>query len=276
MITANDLLKLLCCPVCRGQLIIADPDLDKPETSLRCNNCSADYKIRLGIPDLVPQSVELDAEWDVWREHLEAFQTRRTNRESDPKRLVNRMSRSGAPQQQAFAKFTHITDGVVLDVGCGPGKFRFNLPEQVDYIGMDPTPLPEATEFPFIRGIAENIPLPDNTVRHITVLSALDHFKDCEAFLRECSRILEPGGRLHIVQQIHEHGPSIRGIAHWFKDLLEDRATKHDDETPHHMTEFDRENLYKTLDKYFTKEAEEIYSMSFYTPRRLFLTLTPR
>ena len=127
-----------------------------------------------------------------------------------------------------------------------------------------------------MRGIAENIPLPDGSVRHITVLSALDHFKDCEAFLRECLRILEPEGRLHIVQQIHEHGPSIRGLAHWVKDKLEDLTTKHDDEVPHHMTEFDREGLDQTLQIYFTKELEQVYSMSFYTPRRLFLTLAPK
>jgi len=276
VIDADDLLELLCCPACRGQLQFTSPGPDEAEARLICENCPADYKIQSGIPDLVPNSIELDNGWDVWRDHLAAFQKRRTNREADPTHLVNLMSRSGAPQQIAFARFTGITDGLVLDVGCGPGKFRFNLPEAVDYIGMDPTPLPEAVEFPFVRAIAENIPLPDNTVRHITVLSALDHFKDCSAFLQECLRVLEPDGRLHIVQQIHEHGPSIRATAHWLKDLLEDRTTKHDDEIPHHMTEFDRDDLHQTLDKYFTMQAEETYSMSFYTPRRLFMTLAPR
>jgi ubiquinone/menaquinone biosynthesis C-methylase UbiE/uncharacterized protein YbaR (Trm112 family) len=272
----EDLFKLLCCPVCRGQLTKTETNIEGAELALHCVACADSYAVQSGLPDMVPHNVEINTEWEIWREHLVAFQTRRMNRRSEPSSMVNRMSRSGGPQQVAFADFTGIKDGIVLDVGCGPGKFRFQFPDNVDYIGMDPMPLPEATEFAFVRGIAENIPLPDGSVRHITVLSALDHFKDCEAFLRECVRILEPDGRLHIVQQIHEHGPSIRGVAHWLKDKLEDRSTKHDDEVPHHMTEFDREDLDQALQKYFTKTSEKIYSMSFYTPRRLFLTLAPK
>jgi SAM-dependent methyltransferase/uncharacterized protein YbaR (Trm112 family) len=274
--TREGLFKLLRCPACRGQLINTETNKEGADSALSCAACAVSYAVRSGVPDLVPHTVEIDAEWDTWREHLVAFQTRSTSRETDPKKLVNRMSRSGLPQQVAFADFTGITDGVVLDVGCGPGKFRFRLPSAVDYIGMDPLPFPESTEFAFVRGLAENIPLPDGSVRHITVLSALDHFNDCKAFLRECVRILEPDGKLHIVQQIHEHGPSIRGVAHWLKDTLEDRSTKHDAAIPHHMTEFDREELQNSLQHYFTKEAEQVYSMSFYTPRRLFLTLTPK
>ncbi|MEM7205763.1 MAG: methyltransferase domain-containing protein [Planctomycetota bacterium] len=263
-----DLLPLLRCPVCHGALVAN-------ASALRCPDCDTAYTVRAGVPDLVPPTAETGADWDTWRAHLEAFQQRREHRSDEPKKLVNRMTRSGGPQQVAFAEFTEIRDGVVLDIGCGPGKFRFQLPDSVLYIGMDPIPLPEASEFAFIRGVAEHLPLPNQSVRHITVLSALDHFKDCEAFLREAVRILEPGGRLHVVQQVHEHGFSIRGLAHWVKDSLEDRSTKHDDSVPHHMTEFDRGDLSKTFARHFTVEREQLYSMSFYTPRRVFLTLAP-
>lgn len=267
---------LLCCPVCKEPLGACESGLEDTELALRCATCAVDYAIRAGVPDLVPPAAQNDADWDVWRKHLVAFQKRRDNRQSDPGKYVSQMSRSGGPQQAAFANFTGITDGVVLDIGCGPGKFRFRLPGAAEYIGMDPVPLVEATGFAFVRGIAENIPLPDASVRHITVLSALDHFKDCEAFLRESVRILEPDGRLHMIQQIHEHGPSIRGLAHWLKDALEDRATKHDDTVPHHMTEFDREDLNQLFERYFVHVAEQLYSMSFYTPRRVFITLAPK
>ena len=71
---------------------------------------------------MIPPAAETDADWDIWRKHLVAFKARRTNRKSDPKKLVNRMSQSGGPQQIAFVEFTGIEDGVVLDIGCGPGK----------------------------------------------------------------------------------------------------------------------------------------------------------
>ena len=62
----------------------------------------------------------------------------------------------------------------------------------------------------------------------------------------------------------------------WLKDKLEDVSTKNDDEIPHHITEFDRVDLNQALQHYFIKKAEQVYSLGFTTPRRLFLTLVPK
>lgn len=272
----SNIYDLICCPVCHGDFSAIPTVGSDIEEELHCDNCSARYPVRAGIPDLMPTHLIDNSSWNTWQQHLEAFQARREQRLTNPKKIANRLTHSGEPQQRAFVPFTGIKDGVVLDIGCGPGKFRHQLPDAVNYVGMDPIPLPEATEFQFVRGVGENIPFPDSGVRHITVLSALDHFNDLDAFLIEATRVLEPVGRLHIIQQIHEHGLSIRGFAHWAKDALEDRATKHDDDVPHHMTEFDKSILHDALTKHFTVEREEIYSMNMYSPRRLFLSLAPK
>jgi uncharacterized protein len=48
---APELLDLLCCPVCRGELVV------EPE-ALRCDACRLRYTVRDGIPDLVADDAE--------------------------------------------------------------------------------------------------------------------------------------------------------------------------------------------------------------------------
>jgi uncharacterized protein len=52
-----DLLEILCCPVCKGdlQLTVAAREGDEVvRGSLACPRCRADYPIEDGIPDLLP------------------------------------------------------------------------------------------------------------------------------------------------------------------------------------------------------------------------------
>ena len=52
-----DLLDILCCPVCKGDLTLSVSRKEKDEIlegSLRCARCGVDYPISDGIPDLLP------------------------------------------------------------------------------------------------------------------------------------------------------------------------------------------------------------------------------
>jgi uncharacterized protein YbaR (Trm112 family) len=53
----DDLLEILCCPVCRGDLTLAVTRRDEQEIvegTLTCARCPATYPIADGIPDLLP------------------------------------------------------------------------------------------------------------------------------------------------------------------------------------------------------------------------------
>lgn len=53
----DDLLEILRCPVCRGELSLTVRRRTAEEIvegSLRCASCSVDYPIDDGIPDLLP------------------------------------------------------------------------------------------------------------------------------------------------------------------------------------------------------------------------------
>jgi len=53
----RSLMDILCCPVCKGDLVlIVDKENEKEilEGTLRCAACPADYPIHEGIPNLLP------------------------------------------------------------------------------------------------------------------------------------------------------------------------------------------------------------------------------
>ncbi len=53
----RDLMDILCCPVCKGDLVLTVKKENKVEIlagSLRCGACKHDYPIDDGIPNLLP------------------------------------------------------------------------------------------------------------------------------------------------------------------------------------------------------------------------------
>jgi len=56
----RDLMEILCCPVCKGDLdlTVTDEKEEILEGSLRCGNCQHTYPITEGIPNLLPPGFE--------------------------------------------------------------------------------------------------------------------------------------------------------------------------------------------------------------------------
>lgn len=281
-----EFLSTLWCPACQSSALAlegAAPTSDsKGDGVLRCEGCRAAFRIELGIPVLIPEGALTGVEWDVWREHLAKFQARRKTRIENPDEpMTKRTSRTNP--QPAFAEFVGIDAGTVLDVGCGPGRFRHHFDaERVRYVGLDPIiHLPEVRDFPFVRGLAEYLPFKARTFTDIVVLAALDHFRDLDRFLGEARRVLVPGGRLHLLQSVHElRGPisAVKVVGHKLKDALEDRWTKDafGRHVPKHLEEFTRRSLVERFGGTFEMVSAERYSATWYSPDKLFLTLESR
>ncbi len=56
----RSLLPILCCPVCKGDLVLTVDEEDKKEIlkgDLHCPVCKVHYPIEEGIPNLLPQSM---------------------------------------------------------------------------------------------------------------------------------------------------------------------------------------------------------------------------
>jgi SAM-dependent methyltransferase len=101
----------------------------------------------------------------------------------------------------------------VLDIGCGTGYLLRSLavryPEASELVGVDPAPsMIEVARrssgderLSFAGGLAEHLASRDRSFDLVVSTTSFDHWSDQRAGLRECARVLAPGGRLVLVDQ---------------------------------------------------------------------------
>jgi ubiquinone/menaquinone biosynthesis C-methylase UbiE len=101
----------------------------------------------------------------------------------------------------------------VLDVGCGTGYLlrlvARQWPEASELAGIDAAQAMidvavRAANDQRLRwsvGTAERLPYPDSSFDLVVSTTSFDHWSDQHAGLRECARILVPGGSLVLVDQ---------------------------------------------------------------------------
>lgn len=105
----------------------------------------------------------------------------------------------------------------VLDLGCGDGLFAAVAFPQALFCGCDPQEraLREAaghrTHRTLAVGSATEMPFPDGYFGSIVCNSVIEHIPDMESTLRECRRVLAPGGRLWITTPSHYFGSMLLG-----------------------------------------------------------------
>jgi ubiquinone/menaquinone biosynthesis C-methylase UbiE len=93
----------------------------------------------------------------------------------------------------------------VLDLGAGTGKLtRAQVERGLDVTAVEPLDEMRATlertlpQVHALKGTAENIPLPDESMDAITVAQAW-HWVDVELATAEAARVLKPGGTLGLI-----------------------------------------------------------------------------
>jgi ubiquinone/menaquinone biosynthesis C-methylase UbiE len=97
----------------------------------------------------------------------------------------------------------------VLDVGCGTGALLRLLADRLagdeqELVGIDAASgmidaahqLVADDRLVFSTGVAEHLPYPDEHFDLVVSTTSFDHWQDQRAGLRECARVLGPGGHL--------------------------------------------------------------------------------
>lgn len=104
-----------------------------------------------------------------------------------------------------ISRFARVTDGPLLDAGCGPGHWTEHLRTGGrTVLGLDASPgmLAEARErFPgatFQQGTLDQLPVGSAELGGVLAWYSLIHLRPerLEAGLNECARVLRPGGVL--------------------------------------------------------------------------------
>ncbi|MCT2584975.1 class I SAM-dependent methyltransferase [Actinophytocola gossypii] len=97
----------------------------------------------------------------------------------------------------------HCAGALVLEAGCGEGYGADLLAEDATLVvGLDYDALTAAhvaRAYPRVRALRGNLaalPVRDATVDVVANLQVIEHLWDQAGFLRECHRVLRPGGRL--------------------------------------------------------------------------------
>jgi ubiquinone/menaquinone biosynthesis C-methylase UbiE len=93
--------------------------------------------------------------------------------------------------------------GVVLDLGCGTGRYSGALSNRFasPVVAIDPSErmLAEAAKklapnVRYVRAMAEALPLADGVFDMVFMSMVFHHFSNSQQAVRECRRVLRPGG----------------------------------------------------------------------------------
>lgn len=138
----------------------------------------------------------------------------------------------------------YATQGTLLDIGCGGGQFLVFLREngwQVAGIEVNEemaTYGRESLNLNIKTGDLQEAGFSENTFDVITLFHVLEHIQDPIVTLRECYRILKPGGLLVIAVPNFNSWQSRWTRKHWF----------HLD-VPHHLHHFSAKTLQNFLEE---------------------------
>ena len=207
-----------CCPKCRTLL----PGGDK---AIECPACNAQYMVIEGIPDFrISTNFWLDIEQD--RTHAMELATQFAP--DDVEGLVRQVFTSQTKRDHArIALRTRqvlespkrlqkdingwldlaTSDTSFLEIGCGPGMLLAAAAAKGRVgIGIDASLVWLLVAKRLISlwggqpilaaGLADALPLADNTMHAVISLDVIEHVADQRAFLREIDRVTRIGGRL--------------------------------------------------------------------------------
>jgi Methyltransferase domain len=200
---------------------MASPDTARPliqgQADLRSIDNSEVFALKDGCPFLFPAKLRpflgptaLDVPWsssydDPLLEYAVLVGRRQNN-------VLGNNADTGGPWYIRHCSWVRtlvrVASGTVLDIGCDNPTIGSSLfPPDVTFLGLDSS---YRTSGPFrLLGLAEFLPLRDNTFDNVCFLTSLDHILDYKRAVEEAFRVLKPGGSLYVSSLVWRSGDEL-------------------------------------------------------------------
>jgi ubiquinone/menaquinone biosynthesis C-methylase UbiE/uncharacterized protein YbaR (Trm112 family) len=196
------LLNILVCPSCQSKLNFS-------HNLIECNACHLTFpQISHDWLSLLPYSL-LQQEAKDWKDRQRQMELWYQNLVASPAVA----SSCFASDYDPFASYLGSLSGLILDIGGGSGVVRDYLPDNVEYIVLDPSLDWLGTEWrslaelfpclmtnpPFIQGVGEYLPFSSQTFDCALAFWSLNHANNPQQVFQEVYRILHQKGRFLLV-----------------------------------------------------------------------------
>lgn len=188
-----DISRLIVCPQCHEPL---PPFSTWPEEGLRCLRCQSSYQVVRSIPRFVKSDKYTGSFGFEWNRHR---LTQLDTAYSDESERTFRQKTGFGPED--------VKDKLVLDVGCGMGRFAdvvsrwggnvvaFDLSYAVEAAYQN---LGHRDNVVILQADLFQMPFREESFDIIYSIGVLHHTPDCEKAFRQLPRFLKPGGKIAI------------------------------------------------------------------------------
>ncbi len=138
--------------------------------------------------------------------------------------------------RQFFKYLKPVDSGQYADIGCGTGNYTIVLHNLgLDFVGIEPSAvmLEEArsktNKINWIKGVAEAIPLENESKDGVTAMLTIHHWTDLGQGFSEIHRILKPGRPFVLFTSTFEQ-TSAYWLRHYFPEIMHEAAVLMPDE----------------------------------------------
>lgn len=192
-------MEILCCPGCKGKLrlqVYESRNAQIKEGRLTCS-CGSNFRITKYIPRFVNTDTYVDSFSFEWTRH-------RTTQLDSANKTFESENRF---KQNINFSLEDLKDKVVLDVGCGMGRFsEVTLKYGAKVVGIDLSFAVDAAfknmgdnrNIDFIQADVFRLPFKEDSFDFIYSLGVLHHTPNPKEAFMALAKFLKPGGKISI------------------------------------------------------------------------------